>query len=127
MKYGLPRLYSYGEYSSSNYGAHCLAVEFGPVTVWFSYRTPVAFHVEGHKRVVHENDWSTTTGKHLKWIDGYTTKEARRYGARVDDETFKRLWNEQVEPLFASKDEQPAPEESILEGLGRLLPEPALG
>jgi len=69
-----------------------LAVDVGPVRVWFSYRTPVAFQVDGHSRVVRQNDWSTTTGKHLNWIDGGDKK------SRVEGETFERLWKEQVEP-----------------------------
>ena len=67
-------------------------MDVGPVRVWISYRTPVAFQVDGHSRVVRQNDWSTTTGKHLNWIDGGDKK------SRVDGETFERLWKEQVEP-----------------------------
>jgi hypothetical protein len=90
----LPSFRSYGNYSSENYGAHCLVIDFGPVTVWFSYKTPIAFHVEGHSRVVLKNYWSTTTGKHLNAIDGGNKK------GRVDQETFDRLWAEQVEAVF---------------------------
>lgn len=98
MKHGLPKIGNYGQYSSGNYGAHTLVVDVGPVTVWFSYSTPVAFQVDGHARVVHENDWSVTTGKHLNWIDGGNKR------GRVDHETFERLWAEQVEPAFAEAD-----------------------
>lgn len=104
----LPRIASYGRYSSGNYGAHCLVVDVGPVTVWFSYRTPVAFQVSGHEAVVHRNDWSTTTGKHLNWIDGGNKRR------RVDGETFQRLWDEQVLPALAG-------EESPQEAAERLL------
>jgi hypothetical protein len=96
----LPKINTYGEYSGGNYGAHCLVVEVGPLTVWFSYRTPVAFQVDGHARVVHENDWGPTTGKHLNWIDSCRTKAERR--SRVSDENFNRLWNEQVAPLLGN-------------------------
>ena len=75
--------------SSDNYGAHCLCVEMNDVTVWFSYKTPIAFQVGCNPRVVRQNDWKTT-GKHLNAIDGGDKK------SRVDDETFERLWNEQV-------------------------------
>lgn len=113
--FGLPRIGNYGEYSSDNYGAHTLVVEIGPLTVWFSYRTPVAFQVDGHARVVHQNDWSTTTGKHLNWIDRGNKRD------RVDGETFERLWQEQVAPLF-SQEEQPVPEPAgLLDGLGPLF------
>lgn len=88
----LPTIGSYGQYSSDNYGAHTLRVAMGPVTVWFSYRTAVAFQVDGHARVVRENSWGPTTGKHLNWIDGggSAVKE------RVSSEEFERLFNEQV-------------------------------
>ena len=98
----LPTIRTYGEYASGNYGAHALRVEVGPIVVWYSYETPVAFHVgfgaEGHYRVVHENDWSTTTGKHLNWIDGGAPSAKK---ARVSGADFERLWNEQVAPLLA--------------------------
>jgi len=55
-----------------------------------------AFRVDGHRRVVRQNDWGPTTGKHLKWIDGGDKKN------RVDSETFEKLWAEQVSPLFAA-------------------------
>ena len=86
----LPRINSYGQYSSDNYGG---------------YRTPVAFRVDGHNRVVHVNDWGPTTGKHLKWIDGSTSKDAKH---RVDGEMFDKLWKEQVEPIFNPKEEKEA-------------------
>lgn len=44
-------------------------VTFGDLTVWFSYRTPVGFMFPGEGRVVRENDWGPTTGKHLNEID----------------------------------------------------------
>jgi len=37
--------------------------------LWFSYRTPVAFHVDGKGLTVRENDWGPTTGRHLSAID----------------------------------------------------------
>lgn len=86
----LPKISSYGNYSSDNYGAHSLCVDFGSLTVWFSYQTPVAFQTDGHARVVRENSWGPTTGKHLNAIDGGNKK------ARVSSEDFERLWNEQV-------------------------------
>ena len=90
MSSQLPTISSYGIYSSSNYGAHCLRVDLPNVTVWFSYKTMVAFRVRGHERVVRENSWGPTTGKHLNAIDGGDKK------ARVSGEEFERLWNEQM-------------------------------
>jgi hypothetical protein len=56
----------------------------GDVSIWFSYKTPVAFSHLG-RRVVRQNDWSTTTGKHLNEIDGGT------HGNRVTGLEFEKL------------------------------------
>lgn len=112
MKVQLPSISSYGRYSSNNYGAHCLRVDIGPLTVWFSYSTPVAFRAPKTPVIVHQNDWGPTTGKHLKWIDGQTNKTATN---RVTAEKFAELWSEHVEPLFEGY-------EPILGNLGNLLP-----
>jgi hypothetical protein len=112
----LPTISSYGQYSSSNYGAHCLRLDFGPITVWYSYDTPVAFHIDGQNRVVRKNDWNRTTGKHLRWIDGHLSKD--KNSGRVDGSTFENLWVQHVAPLFADK---PAPEPGIMDGVGPLL------
>ncbi len=90
----LPTMESYGQYSSGNYGVHCITVNIGPLTVWFSYKTPVAFQLAGESRVVRKNNWGPTTGKHLNWIDDGDKKN------RVDGQTFERLWNEQVSPFL---------------------------
>ena len=73
---------TYGEYSSENYGAHCLKVDIGCLRLWFSYQTVVAFS-NGDGRKVRENEWSTTTGKHLNWIDG-GDKKNRLPGAEFE-------------------------------------------
>jgi hypothetical protein len=57
-------------------------------TVYYSYRTPVAFRVPGCPPVVRENVWGPTTGKHLKSIDG-GSRDAKK--ARVRGETFERM------------------------------------
>jgi hypothetical protein len=90
--FGLPSISNYGEYSSDNYGAHSLRVDIGPLTVWFSYRTVVAFRVDGNDKVVHANDWGRTTGKHLNWIDRGDKK------SRLSAEEFERTWQLQVGP-----------------------------
>jgi len=84
----LPTISTYGNYSSSNYGAHALRVDVGELTVWFSYNTPVAFHKLGGSKVVRRNDWGPTTGKHLNAIDDGNKAD------RVDSETFWRLFAE---------------------------------
>lgn len=51
----LPTITNYGNYSSDNYGANSLRLDVGPLAVWFSYQTPVAFQLDGEIRVVREN------------------------------------------------------------------------
>jgi hypothetical protein len=61
------------------------------VTVWFSYRTPVAFMAPGWGRVVRENEWGPTTGRHLNYIDdGYKA-------LRVDGQSFQTLIREALD------------------------------
>lgn len=91
-KIEMPSIKTYGNYSSSNYGAHALCVTVGRITVWFSYQTPIAFRDGYNPRVVRENDWSTTTGKHLNAIDGGNKK------GRVSGQEFERLFAEALQP-----------------------------
>lgn len=59
--------------------------DLGDITIWFSYETPIAFRAPGLRgTVVRENDWSTTTGKHLNYIN-------EDKSARVDTDTFLGL------------------------------------
>lgn len=95
----LPTISSYGHYSSDNYGAHTLCVQIGPLQVWFSYKTPIAFQLDGHARVVSQNCWAQTTGKHLNWIDGGNK------AGRVSRDEFERLWTEQVVPILTPYEE----------------------
>jgi len=85
MNIELPSIRNYGEYKSDNYGAHTLMVTVGQFTVFFSYKTPVAFTFKG-RRIVSENIWTRTTGKHLNWIDGKSAKD------RVPHEVFEKLY-----------------------------------
>ena len=89
----LPTIDTYGRYSSGNYGAHCLRVDFDNLTLWYSYNTIVAFRGGEYPLVVRQNDWSTTTGKHLNAIDG-GEKSSRIPGEKFEkmlDETLKKL------------------------------------
>jgi len=44
-------------------------IESGPVTVLFSYKTPVAAHIEGQGYYRTEHKWSSTTSRHInKWL-----------------------------------------------------------
>lgn len=73
----LPEISNYGKYSSDNYGAHTLRVDLGVMTLFYSYSTIIAYRDAADGRVVCENSWSTTTGKHLNWIDGGDKKSRR--------------------------------------------------
>ena len=75
---------NYGNYSSDNYAAHCLRRTLGDLTLYFSYRTVVAFE-EGFNTHVSENCWGPTTGKHLNWIDGGDKK------SRLKRDKFEEL------------------------------------
>lgn len=48
--------------------AHLTCVDVGMVTLWFSYNTCIAFKEYAKAPVLSENEWSTTTGKHLNQI-----------------------------------------------------------
>jgi len=44
-------------------------VEIGQVTILFSYKTPVACHIEGQGYFRTEQKWSTTTSRHInEWL-----------------------------------------------------------
>ena len=91
MNTNLPNFETYGNYSSSNYGAHALKFTIpGFAEVWFSYQTPVAFRMHRGNLFVRVNDWSTTTGKHLNAIDGGNKK------ARIAGDKFEAMLAQQV-------------------------------
>jgi hypothetical protein len=50
-------------------GSNSAEVSFQNLTVWFSYRTPIAFMTPKTGRVCRDNDWGPTTGKHLNAVD----------------------------------------------------------
>lgn len=89
-------------------GEKLTRVYFGNVVVWFSYETPVAFHVPGQKRVVSENVWNTTTGKHINAIPGSTP--------RTEHTEFVRLFDAMQAKVAAALDAafaEPAPLDCI--------------
>lgn len=81
-------LSSYGGYTG-NYGAHCMRVTIGSLTLYFSYQTVVAFEDNMGLKVT-ENLWGPTTGKHLNAIDG-GNKAARLPSAKFTEELEKVL------------------------------------
>lgn len=82
------KIRSYGNYSSSNYGAHSLRVDIGSLTLYFSYETVIAFYTPQTGEIVSENCWKQTTGKHLNAIDGGNKK------MRLPREQFEAKLNE---------------------------------
>lgn len=71
-------------YCDNTTPGNALLFDLGGILVWFSYKTPVAFSA-GCGRVVRENDWGPTTGKHLNAIDGGDKK------ARIPGHAFEEL------------------------------------
>lgn len=82
------KISSYGRYSSDNYGLNTMEVKIGSLTLYYSYETIVAFRDYDLGLVVSTNIWSTTTGKHLSWIDGGNKKN------RLDHNDFVEKLNE---------------------------------
>lgn len=89
----LPRFRSYGDYSSENYGVNSLEFTIGNLSVYFSYKTPVAFISARTGLVIRENDWGSTTGKHLNWIDDDKSK-------RISGDEFEKQLAEQIEQAY---------------------------
>jgi hypothetical protein len=57
-----------GYYGQGNYGTHALMVCVGPLTLYYSYSTIVAYEEPQDGLVVSANVWGPTTGKHLNAI-----------------------------------------------------------
>jgi len=66
--------------------ANFTRVDLNTMTIWFSYKTAIGFMYKGEK-VVRENDWSTTTGKHLNYIEP-------DHKARISGQLFEKKLNE---------------------------------
>lgn len=75
---------SWCTYCDGTTKANALRFDLGPLRVWFSYKTPMAFRTTGGGLVVRENDWGPTTGKHLNAIDGGTK------ATRIPGDEFER-------------------------------------
>lgn len=87
--------WNYGNYSSNNYGAHCMAIKVGERTIYFSYDTPIAFIGQNSKGklwglTVCRNIWGSTTGKHLNAINP-------NHKTRLEREKFKEELTEFLE------------------------------
>jgi len=80
----LPKLKDYGNSPSTRF------LNIGPVTVWFSYETPIAFRVDGGPQRVLDYKGSRTTFRHLNMIDGGNKD------ARLSQTEFQKLWEKEV-------------------------------
>lgn len=60
-----------------------IMVTVGSLSLWFSYNTVIAFQETGKPKVIRQNEWSTTTGKHLNAIDPDHSK-------RISGEAFQK-------------------------------------
>jgi len=73
-------------------GPNTTTIGIGDKRIYFSYKTPIAFYTpSGHEcagLIVRQNDWSTTTGKHLNAIDGGNK------AARIPGPQFEQLLSE---------------------------------
>ena len=52
--------------------------------VYYSYNTAVGVETPNNDLFISENVWSTTTGRHLTWIDG-GSREAKESRMRYKD------------------------------------------
>lgn len=62
----------------------------GHLTIWFSYKTMIGFQLCGKGKMVSENHWSATTGKHLNQLE----PDKKR---RVPLHDLHKAWQEQTE------------------------------
>lgn len=76
--------------------SNAIVVGIGELDLFFSYETLVAFSLPGVGRIVHENIWSATTGKHLNAID-------KKRGDRVGAEKFNALLQSTLEKVGLTK------------------------
>jgi len=60
---------------ASNRNTSFHEVTVGPLTLYFSYQTCVAFYPPHGKRVISENLWGPTTGRHLNELDDGRKKD----------------------------------------------------
>lgn len=75
----------------NQFGATNNAVEvgIGNVSLYFSYKTLIAYSDPQDGLVVCENAWSTTTGKHLNYVDGGNKKS--RFNPAIFEEKAQAM------------------------------------
>ena len=62
-------------------------ITIGPLRIWFSYETPVAFDLDRSGIVVRENDWGPTSGKLINQLESDKKKH-------VKGEQFEKMLDE---------------------------------
>jgi len=62
-------------------------VELGNLSIWFSYKTPVAYKYN-FEFVCRQNDWSTTTGKLLNELE---PDKSKRVSGDVFEQKLKAI------------------------------------
>ena len=75
-----------------DWNTKAIGVSIGFLDLYFSYDTIIAFRFPGYGLVVRENDWSTTTGRHLNSIPHYKTE-------RISGEQFEISLSEVLEKI----------------------------
>lgn len=80
----------------NNRGGNATTIEVGPVTVLFSYATPVAAHVQGIGFFRTTEHHSATTSKH---INGWLRAEGSGDSFQCPPETFGQMLNPNPETL----------------------------
>ena len=88
----LPIISSYGKYSSKNYGMNTIRLDFTNLTLYYSYRTLVAFSIPSGT-FVRKNSWKSTTGKHLNWVNEITGGNKKD---RLTSEEFEKAYQKHV-------------------------------
>ena len=95
----LPKIKSYGKYSNENYGLHCMMFKDSQGNeFYFSYNTLIAFvhkkNAYESERHVRKNEWGSTTGKHLNWIDG--GNKQNREDSKTFYENFEKCFGRKI-------------------------------
>ena len=70
-----------------------IRLDFPTFTLYYSYTTLVAFQTL-NKVYVRENVFSTTTSKHLNWIDGGDVTGKKK--DRLNEEDFEKAYQENI-------------------------------
>lgn len=75
-----PQVGTYAEPSSKCNTVH---LNLGNISLYYSYRTIIAFHTIDEGLVVCSNEWGPTTARHLNLIDGGNVED------RIDYDEFQ--------------------------------------